>query len=437
MCSESGGSAFVVVAPNNDSVYTSFTNSGAIEGFDRFITNNVSYYGNFRTTRLNAVLPGAFNTNGAQIIASVASVGTQTVRKDGASVLSVADQITGYRAASSSLSVTIGATLSTVSPLAYSYYLDGNVAEIICYNKPLSERDARKVEGYLAAKWGIALAPQVSNADAQDWINRVYANGGTVSTSTAAAVNQFCNAIDAESGLRACFYRLNLFCGGTSGTAAGLNSALVPLYRGQSLGGATFGNAVDTNTMFVSSDYTESIGLTGNGIGKYLNTGLPMNYTTARNMHMSAWVGSFAASNAGLIAADTNGDGTLPRFFQGLVSFNASPRINVWYNIGTNFIQPQHEENYSSVLLLGSGNSAGNTLYANGASVATGGESGVGANANTYPLFVFAVNNRNVNVNNIANCRMSSYSAGVHMTASQVAAFHTAMAAFRAALGRT
>jgi hypothetical protein len=223
LCSASGGSAFVVVAPNNDAVYASFTNSGAIEGFDRFVTDGVSYYGNFRTSRLNAVLPGAFNTNGAQIVASVASVGTQTVRKDGASVLSVADQITGYRAVSSSLSVTIGATLSTVSPLVYSYYLDGNVAEIICYNKPLSESDARKVEKYLAAKWGITLAPQVSNADAQDWVNRVYANGGTVSSATAAAVNTFCDAIDAAS-LRAAMYRTNLFCGGN------LNAALVPLY---------------------------------------------------------------------------------------------------------------------------------------------------------------------------------------------------------------
>jgi hypothetical protein len=275
-----------------------------------------------------------------------------------------------------------------------------------------------------------ALHPEAAN-----WAARVVANGGTVGTSLP-AVSAFCRAIDA-AGIRDRFVRLNLFCGGPSGTVAGLNACLVPLYRGPTPGGATFGNAVDTNTMFVSSDYTESIGLTGDGIGKYLNTGLPMNYTTARNMHMSVWAGSFAASNAGLIGADTNGDGTLPRFFQGLVSFSASPRANVWYSIGTNFIQPQRDENYSSVLLLGSGNSAGNTLYANGASVATGGETGADANANTYPLFVFAVNNRNVNVNNIANCRMSSYSAGVHMTASQVAAFHTATAAFRAALGRT
>ena len=71
---------------------------------------------------------------------------------------------------------------------------------------------------------GVKKALVKPNADAADWIRRVEANGGTVSTSTANAVTDFCNAIDA-AGIRDRFYRLNLFCG------TGLNAALVPLFR--------------------------------------------------------------------------------------------------------------------------------------------------------------------------------------------------------------
>jgi hypothetical protein len=313
-----------------------------------------------------------------------------------------------------------------------SFQFSGLVAECVIYSRALQANERDRVEGYLASKWGIPSAPTASNADAQSWIDRVYANGGTVSTSTAAAVNTFCNDIE-SAGIRDRFYRLNLFCG------TGLSAALVPLYRGQSRTGTQFGGTTDTNNNFVSGDYVETGttgGLQGNGSSKFLNTGLPMNFSPLRNYHLSAMAGNFTTNNAGMIGVDTNGDGTSPRFFQALVSFNATPRVNVFYNIGTNFVQPSFNQTYTAALLLGSGNASGNTLYANGSSVGTDGESGAGTTANTYPLFVFAVNNRNVNVLNYANCRISAYSAGAHMTASQVSAYNSALAAFRTAMGR-
>jgi hypothetical protein len=101
--------------------------------------------------------------------------------------------------------------------------INGKLLEVCAFNRVLSTAERGRLNRYLAAKWGITLAPTASNADAQDWVNRVYANGGTVSSATAAAVNQFCNDIDAAS-LRAALYRTNLFCG------SNLNAALVPLY---------------------------------------------------------------------------------------------------------------------------------------------------------------------------------------------------------------
>ena len=104
------------------------------------------------------------------------------------------------------------------------YGLLGGIAEVIYYDKQLTETEIEAVAQYLSKKWEINLAPKVSNVEAQDWINRVYANGGTVSATTANAVNTFCEDINA-AGIRDKFYRLNLFAGDN------LSAALVPLYR--------------------------------------------------------------------------------------------------------------------------------------------------------------------------------------------------------------
>ena len=112
--------------------------------------------------------------------------------------------------------------------------------------------------------------------EASAWSDSVAANGGTASASTLSAVSAFCTAIDA-AGLRDRFYRLNLFAGD------GLLSALVPLYRGPVAGGTTYGSATDSNNgPFVSGDYSEATGLTTSG-GKYLDTGLPANFSTDRH----------------------------------------------------------------------------------------------------------------------------------------------------------
>jgi hypothetical protein len=93
------------------------------------------------------------------------------------------------------------AKLAVGSNAGVNNFVDGRLCELLCYTRALTAAERRKVEVYLARRWGITLAPQVSNAEAQDWISRVYANGGTVSTSTASAVSTFCDAIEA-AGIR-------------------------------------------------------------------------------------------------------------------------------------------------------------------------------------------------------------------------------------------
>jgi hypothetical protein len=340
---------------------------------------------------------------------------------------------------SSSLSVTIGATLSVLSPLTYSYYLDGNVAEIICYNKPLSESDARKVEKYLAAKWGITLAPQVSNADAQDWINRVYANGGTVSAATAAAVNQFCNAIDygvSGASIRDRFYRMNLFCGGTSGTAVGLNSAVVPLYRGPSLGSA-LGNATDTNNgPFLPENYSETGatgGLVGNGSSKFLQTGVNPSAISAStsDFHLSVYtVGTEAVgtTRTTIGCADAGGES--------LMTFGSSGTVECGSIAGDSSTRRPTSNSYKQghkIVSVTTGRSL--QYYLN--------DSALGASATptlampSREIYVAALNNAGTAAQHSLAPYFRAYSIGLGLSAPQVLAYYTAMQTFQAALNRS
>jgi hypothetical protein len=316
---------------------------------------------------------------------------------------------------------------------AYSFV--GDAAQVLVYDRVLTTAERQRVERYLSAQWAISLPPQVSNLDAQDWINRVYSNGGTVSTATAAAVNQFCTDIENAPGgsIRDRFLRLNLFCGSFQG-------AFVPLYRSASFGGSPLGNATDTNLgspSFLVGDYSESSGLQGNGSSKYLNTGVPMNFANLRDYHLSSYVSSITSGGPGFIGADTNGDGVSPRAFQALVSFASATRIWVWYNIATSFIQADNSSNsYAPGLLTGVGSATANSLYVGSSSVASAGAGSNETISQTFPIYVFAHNGRNASVLAYANARLGGYSLGLAMTATQVGHYNTALAAFNAAMGR-
>lgn len=159
----------------------------------------------------------------AQVVSAVASSGSLP-----GSLSMWADSVGGAASvvtAGTAPSYALGNPIQIGSQSSTSW--GGTVCEVIAYSKALSTTERLKLQRYLAAKWNAALSPIVSNADAQDWINRVYMQGGSVSRATADIVNTFCNSIDA-AGLRDRFYRLNLFCGNSDGAVA---AARVPLYR--------------------------------------------------------------------------------------------------------------------------------------------------------------------------------------------------------------
>jgi hypothetical protein len=307
------------------------------------------------------------------------------------------------------------------------------VGEVLIYNRVLSSTEIATVERYLAAKWGVTLIvpPTATNADAQAWIDNVYANGGTVSTATANAVNTFCNDIE-SAGLRDRFYRLNLFAG------TGLSAALVPLYRGPSLGGTQYGNTTDTNNNFVSGDYVETGastgGLKGNGSSKYLNTGYNPITESASNANFHLWIytkdseasgstrtsiGTLSGSNELLMAWASGG--TLE---QGIIAGGSSVQRRL---IGSGGLQGSLAITASSGRVL--------QAYHNGLASASGTETGTGSFPN-LPIFVFSLNNAGTPGQYSLARYFRAYSIGQTFTATQAEAYHAALVTFQTALSR-
>jgi hypothetical protein len=275
--------------------------------------------------------------------------------------------------------------------------------------------------------------------DAQDWLNRIYSNGGTISATTASALSNFCAAVSA-AGIRDRFYRLNLFAGNN------LNACLVPLYRGPSLAGTQYGNTTDTNINFVSGDYQETgaIGGLTNTTTKRLNTGLmPDAVFSVESGHLAyygaQWTPSPTLNPGSLVmgAVSASNSDRVCFFGRGNSGLCAANRavLNAQLGSAGNGFVCHEDNNISAGFYVGSRlSSTRGDLYRNGASIQ------FGSGTNTYTgidtqIMVFNAS-YGATVLSGAAIRMMAYSAGVGMTATQVAAYNAAMQAFQAALDR-
>ncbi len=156
----------------------------------------------------------------------------------------------------------------------------------------------------------------VYDSEVVDWIARVVANGGSLSTSTKNAANTFMLAIKAVSGLRAKILRLNLFAGDQ------FLAAQVPLIK-------DYGGSVDIaylagNNPATSSDFTYvETGATGGlkalTAGAYLGTGLgmitPYSADSYTKCSLGAYVKTVANEAAIILGAQDTGGGSNSAFF--------------------------------------------------------------------------------------------------------------------------
>jgi hypothetical protein len=276
----------------------------------------------------------------------------------------------------------------------------------------------------LAGKIGYFRA--TAHPEAASWRTRVIANGGTVSASTFAAVETFCRAIE-TAGIRDRFYRLNLFCG------SNLAACLVPLYRGQSLGGTQFGNATDTNVNFAAGDYVETGatgGLKGNGSSKYLQTGL----------QSSAWItGGNVRSHLAVYKRTSTNNGVL-------LSARSTTLGNSWEvgaggnvlggNVGSFPVPGTHDSLIGATRANNTDVVAFRRTTLSAVNAASGAVSGT-----SIPFAVFARNDRSTDTNAYSlslysNQTLAGYSIGAGLNSSDLVAYDAAMQAFQTALTR-
>lgn len=280
------------------------------------------------------------------------------------------------------------------------------------------------------------LRPLASSVhpEAAAWKNAVVANSGEVSGSSLKTVSDFCRRIDA-AGIRDKFYRLNLFCG------AGLNAALVPLFRGPSRTGTQYGNTTDTNNgPFVSADFNNtgaSSGLKANGTSKYLNTGLAANTFTASDSHLAVGLRATESRAAAFRTAIGAFNGSVRSFEIALHGTSSRNGSAFFTRFGTNTdCAGDNIGGATGALAAGDIIAAYPSMYRNGS--ATGQTATTSQDyGSAHSIYVFANNNANSSVINYTDARISWYSVGLTMTADQALSFYNAIAAFNTALSRT
>ena len=404
------------------------TNSNTQFG-DGSATYSGAYYG---ASRIASVVYGSapIAIGRAQVFSAVASSGTLP------SALSMwADGVGGVAgtvfAGSPAPDNALGGPLQIGATGTSSW--GGTVCEMIAYSKSLTVAERQRIERYLAAKWGITLAPTVSTADAQDWINRVYANGGTVSSSTAAAVSTFCDAID-SAGLRSKFYRLSLMCGDN------LLAALVPLYRSTSFGGTVLGLATDDNVGFVSGDYT----LAGS-----LNNAAGTKYLRLNARPFSTLLPAGNDRQSGHVAVSFTGANTSPSLTSPLIGIQTSTsgeayHVNARYSgsqfifWGTRAFSWTPTATSGRVNLISTRNSGRNSIYEAG--VEGAGSTGASTTPDSDARFAVYASGSVSGADSVANSftgRIYAYSVGAGLSPEEAAAYNTHLTTFLNAIGRT
>ncbi|MGV3619130.1 MAG: hypothetical protein ACO1SV_27705 [Fimbriimonas sp.] len=303
------------------------------------------------------------------------------------------------------------AATQAVTVYANDNYLIGQGAAI---SIPAGER--RVLVGVPSLRlWDNAVNEGALDADALDWYGRVVAAGGTVSGRTLAAVGAFAAGCKAD-GIWTLLSRANLQCGD-------FPAAAVPLKVGT-------GSALDTLTNFTPAQYSESLGLLGNGSTRYVRTGLLASDLAAGNRHLSIYqrvasvptfdylIGVSTAANVQVHGMLTLGTGSTA-----ILAYGAAGADGPTLPVGN---VPGH-------LLMTQTSTTSVRVYLNGGGEVTGAVA-----AATPPAFEYYVLARNAGGSpaSQSDARIAGYTIGLGLTAGQALALYNRLQAFNTALGR-
>lgn len=252
-----------------------------------------------------------------------------------------------------------------------------------------------------------------------DWYNRVFNNGGTVKAATAQAVNTFVKAAKAN-GYWSKIERINLYAGDQ------LAACLTPLKIGS-------GTATDVPAAFVEADYAENVGLKGNTTSKWLNTGVPGNFTTQDNRHLSVYERSrpsaVAKRDIGLESASSTDPWMLNAATLDSIRYISGATLVACDVAGLTGVAAGH--------VLGQNNLSVTNIqiYRNGVKISDLNTASAQSVVQTHAIGVHA-SNRGTGRIGYTDGILAGYSIGLTLTQAEITAYNTDMQAFQTALGR-
>jgi hypothetical protein len=412
---------FFIAYKNNGGTWATIYSAGGTGGF---LLRNYLSTGQFEVVANNATV-----TRSTSSFIGASNVIDITVPTSGTTLANFAGAQLPVLVSTTATPAGLNNTTHYLGRRSDTYNALADIYEIVVYERVLTDAEKQQVRDYLSAKWRFQLAPRVTNTEAQNWINRAYANGSTVSLQTATAVSTFCSAIEAAS-LRTKFYRLNLMCGDS------LNAALVPLYRGQSLAGTQYGSEIDAATNFPTTNY-QSSGVAGGLLGvlnsAYINTGLPQNTAATNDRHLAVYEAPPLPTNAyaTLISSVTSGVTT-----DWFIAYGSPPTTVRYSGLGASgSYVTDPVNNTSEAFWIGSNNATQSALYKNGAVAASATNNLSPQVTNASNIIVYAVN-ASASAQNPNSC-LRAYSVGTNFTAAEAATYSTIMQTFQRALGRS
>jgi len=196
------------------------------------------------------------------------------------------------------------------------------------------------------------------DSDAYNWAKiRVPANGGTVSAHSYNAATRLV-IFTKTHDLRQRIARAGAYAGNTT------NALVCPLIN-KYPGGSALGNTTDTFTAFVAADYSETTGLTGDGLTNFLGTGVASSaYCTATNIHQGVYVRRNKAEVGGIIGSTAAG-GFVNYFLMGWIDGNCY----MYYDDASSQISAADASPRTGFYLAVKNGQSSRTLYKNGSSI--------------------------------------------------------------------
>jgi len=262
---------------------------------------------------------------------------------------------------------------------------------------------------YAAGFPGLGSQPMPTDADALDYLDRMAAaDGASVETGVAVAVDAFFRDLKATPGLFDAIKASCILCG-----ARTITGALVPLA----------GDAPTAQGGWAAGDYSRTAGMTGDGNALYLDSNRTNDADPQNDKHMSAYITAspaFVADNliASISRFPTSQTQILRTTSDVGGGVNSSDRVELVYGGELGLFATTRSG--ASLSMYFDGDSATETKVSNG--------------HHSYTTYVFARNDEGT-VDNFSTATIAFYSIGTNISVTDLADLDTAVTNLITAIG--